>query len=66
MKTLFDQTTQDERYMIALLIGADSNGAHFKNMLREIPSLPGSFTIGEAAKAYCKQIVKFLEKETTA
>lgn len=66
MRTLLDQLTEDERYMLALLIGADSKCAHFRNMMREIPALPGSFTVGEAAEAYCAQIVKFLKAETTA
>lgn len=66
MRTLFDQLTEDERCTVALLIGADSKSVRFRNILRETPALPGSFTLGEAAESYCTQILKFLKKETTA
>lgn len=50
-RTVYDQLTDDEREAVAAIIGG-TDCVGFRINLREIPELPGSFTLGEIARAY--------------
>lgn len=54
MKTAFDQMTETEVAAVGLLIGVDVPGASFRNFLRDMPPLPGGWTMGDMARAYLK------------
>lgn len=59
-KTLYAQTTENDRDCIACLLGFGSDSkdrSGFCVNLRDIPALPLGWTYGDALKAYCNHLL---------
>jgi len=63
---LFEQLSEVERDVVALLVGADSRGPSFNNYARETPAFDGAFTMGDAARAYLRVRLAALEEMRNA
>lgn len=54
MKTFFEQTTENDRQTIALLLGfKDGDDTGFRINLQDMGPLPSGWNYGDALKAYC-------------
>lgn len=61
MKTLFEQLGEVQRSALAGLIGAE-DCAPFRNHLREMTALEDGFSLGDAARAYLKSRIEYLDR----